>query len=241
MSDGGLVKACNFDLWKGEVLGIAGLVGSGRTELARLIYGADDRSSGTVALDGKPVDTSEPRVSLANGVAYLTEDRKARGLLLQEDLELNTALTVGALSGGARIDRGAEARRFAEAQKRYSIRAASPKVSAGQLSGGNQQKVLFAKTLASDPDLVILDEPTRGVDIGAKSQIYEVIAGLARQGKAVAVISSELPELIGLAHRIMVIDRGRIAGILTPPDGTRPSERAILDLALGLAPQDISR
>ena len=238
---GAPVREASFDIAPGEILGVAGLVGAGRTELFEGLVGLRPASAQRFVWRGTARPLPDAVGAWRMGIAYLTEDRKARGLLLQEDLELNTALTAGALSGGARIDRGAEARRFAEAQKRYSIRAASPRFSAGQLSGGNQQKVLFAKTLASDPDLVILDEPTRGVDIGAKSQIYEVIAGLARQGKAVAVISSELPELIGLAHRIMVIDRGRIAGILTPPDGTRPSERAILDLALGLAPQDISR
>ncbi|MFD2440946.1 ATP-binding cassette domain-containing protein [Paracoccus kondratievae] len=224
----------------GEILGIGGLVGAGRTEMVEGLVGLRTATVRRLVLRGTEHPLPDAVEAWRLGIAYLTEDRKARGLLLAENLELNTSLTFGALTGGAVIDRAGDARRYAEAQARYSIRAASPRIAVGQLSGGNQQKVLIAKTLAPDPDVVILDEPTRGVDIGAKSQIYQVIAGLAAQGKAVIVISSELQELIGLAHRILVLDRGRVAGTVAPPDGSRPTERDILDLALGLQTQDAS-
>ncbi|MPL84718.1 Xylose import ATP-binding protein XylG [bioreactor metagenome] len=231
----------SFDIAPGEILGVAGLVGAGRTEIFEGLVGLRPARARRFTLKGQDRPLPDAVGAWRLGLAYLTEDRKARGLLLDESLELNTSLTVGALQGGPAIDRAAEAARYARVQARYSIRAASPKLAVGRLSGGNQQKVLIAKTLASDPDVVILDEPTRGVDIGAKSQIYQVVADLAAQGKAVVVISSELPELIGLCHRIMVVASGRIAGIVAPPDGQRPTERQLLDLALGLAQQDISR
>ncbi|MGN7869084.1 sugar ABC transporter ATP-binding protein [Paracoccus sp. 22332] len=233
------VQDASFSVAPGEILGIAGLVGAGRTEMVEGLAGLRAATARRFTLRGKDRPLPDAVEAWRLGIAYLTEDRKARGLLLAENLEMNTSLTVGALTGGAVIDRADDARSYAEAQARYSIRAASSKIAVGQLSGGNQQKVLIAKTLAPDPDVVILDEPTRGVDIGAKMQIYQVIAGLAAQGKAVIVISSELPELIGLAHRILVLDRGRVAGIVAPPAGNRPTEREILDLALGLQTQDV--
>jgi len=234
------VQDVSFEVAPGEILGIGGLVGAGRTEMVEGLVGLRPATVRRLVLRGTEHPLPDAVEAWRLGIAYLTEDRKARGLLLAENLELNTSLTFGALTGGAVIDRAGDARRYAEAQARYSIRAASPRIAVGQLSGGNQQKVLIAKTLAPDPDVVILDEPTRGVDIGAKSQIYQVIAGLAAQGKAVIVISSELQELIGLAHRILVLDRGRVAGTVAPPDGSRPTERDILDLALGLQTQDAS-
>lgn len=238
---GAPVENASFEVAPGEILGVAGLVGAGRTELFEGLTGLRPASARRLVLKGKEVPLPDAVTAWESGLAYLTEDRKARGLLLEESLELNTSLVIGALRGGAVIDHAEESRRYADAQSRYAIRANSPRIAVGRLSGGNQQKVLIAKTLATDPDVVILDEPTRGVDIGAKSQIYKMIADLAARGKAVVVISSELPELIGLCHRIMVIDRGRIAGTLTPADGMRPTERDILDLALGLEPQETTR
>lgn len=234
------VQDASFEVAPGEILGVAGLVGAGRTEMVEGLVGLRPATVRHLLLRGIEHPLPGAVEAWRLGIAYLTEDRKSHGLLLAENLELNTSLTFGALTGGAVIDRAGDARRYAEAQARYSIRAASPRIAVGQLSGGNQQKVLIAKTLAPDPDVVILDEPTRGVDIGAKSQIYQVIADLAAQGKAVIVISSELQELIGLAHRILVLDRGRVAGTVAPPDGSRPTEREILDLALGLQTQDAS-
>lgn len=234
------VEDASFTVAPGEILGIAGLVGSGRTEMVEALVGLRSANARRFILRGAESPLPDAVEAWRLGIAYLTDDRKSRGLLLAENVELNTSLTISALAGGTLIDRDGDARRYADAQSRYSIRAASPKIAVGRLSGGNQQKVLIAKTLAPDPDVVILDEPTRGVDIGAKMQIYQVIAGLAQSGKAVIVISSELPELIGLSHRILVMDRGRVAGIVTPPEGSRPTEREILNLALGLQKQDAS-
>ncbi len=230
---GAPVQDASFSVSPGEILGIAGLVGAGRTEMLEAVAGLRKASARSFELRGQRRTLPDQIEAWQSGIAYLTEDRKSRGLLLAEDLVLNINLTVSALEGAAFIDRRAERGRYEEAKSHYDIRAASPRIAAGRLSGGNQQKVLLAKTLASDPDIVILDEPTRGVDIGAKSQIYRLIADLAAAGKAVVMISSELPELIGMAHRILVLDRGRVAGCLEQPAGGHITERAILDLALG--------
>lgn len=235
MSDGGLVKPCSFDLWKGEVLGIAGLVGSGRTELARLIYGADARSSGTVALDGKPVDTSEPRVSLANGVAYLTEDRAKLGLFL--DMSISENVNVGVIQRdagkGGLLNFAAAAKRANEAIKALAVKAPNARMPVGGLSGGNQQKVLIARLLETKPRVVILDEPTRGVDVGAKSEIYKLIDALARQGVGVIVISSELAEIIGTCDRVLVMREGHLAGEVASRPGQPISQEAIMELSTG--------
>ncbi|SMD06481.1 sugar ABC transporter ATP-binding protein [Primorskyibacter flagellatus] len=231
---GAPVKDASFALYPGEILGVAGLVGAGRTEMFEGLVGLRPAHARRFALSGKDQVLPCAREAWQCGIAYLTEDRKSRGLLLDKDLLVNATLVSGALFGGARIDRRADAADFDAARARFDIRAAGPATTAGQLSGGNQQKLLLAKTLATDPQVVILDEPTRGVDIGAKSQIYRIIAKLAEQGKAVVVISSEMPELIGLAHRILVMDRGRISGVLTQPEDGQISEHEILRLGLGL-------
>ncbi|WP_138466066.1 sugar ABC transporter ATP-binding protein [Poseidonocella sp. HB161398] len=234
---GAPVRDAGFALRPGEVLGIAGLVGSGRTEMAEAIAGLRPATARQFVLDGRARPLPSAREAWRLGIAYLTEDRKARGLLLGADMAVNLALTTGALSGGARLDRAAERTAWEKARRRFDIRAGRAGTRAGQLSGGNQQKLLIAKTLAPAPRIVLFDEPTRGVDIGAKAQIYRIIADLAAAGTAVAVISSEMPELIGLAHRILVMDRGRVAGILEQPAGGQVTEEEILRLGLGLEPQ----
>ena len=231
MADGGLVKPCSFDLYRGEVLGIAGLVGSGRTELARLIYGADPRVSGTVELDGKPVATTDPRTSLASGIAYLTEDRKEAGLLLEKPLRENLTLAVLERFGGWRIDTAAEDAALDRATADFDIRAPSRSMAAGKLSGGNQQKLLLAKTMLTEPRIVIIDEPTRGIDVGTKRQIYAFIRRLAEEGRSVIVISSEMPEVIGLSDRVLVMREGRVAGIV---EGDALTEETIVRLAMGV-------
>ena len=235
MSDGGLVKGCSFDLYRGEVLGIAGLVGSGRTELARLIYGADLRTSGTVAINGAEIDCSTPRAALAAGVAYLTEDRKKLGLFL--DMSISDNVNVGVIERdakpGGRLDFRAAARRANDAIKALAVKAPNAKMPVGGLSGGNQQKVLIARLLETRPKVVILDEPTRGVDVGAKSEIYKLIDGLARQGVGVIMISSELPEIIGVADRVLVMREGHIAGQVPSAPGQSISQEAIMELSTG--------
>lgn len=239
MTDGRLVKPCSFDLWRGEVLGIAGLVGSGRTELARLIYGADPRTGGTVELDGKPADTSDPRASLASGLAYLTEDRGKLGLFL--DMSISENVNIGVIQQDAGVagtlNFAAAARRAAQAITALAIKTPSARVPVGGLSGGNQQKVLIARLLETQPKVVILDEPTRGVDVGAKSEIYKLIDALARRGVGVIVISSELAEIIGTCDRVLVMREGHLAGqVVSRPD--QPiSQEAIMALSTGTAPQ----
>ncbi|MBZ9680094.1 MULTISPECIES: sugar ABC transporter ATP-binding protein [unclassified Mesorhizobium] len=235
MSDAHLLKNCSFDLHHGEVLALAGLVGSGRTELARLIFGADKRSAGTMELDGKPITIGSPREALDAGIAYLTEDRKELGLFL--DMSISDNISMGVLvrdarAGGLR-DFTAADRRAAKAIADLSIRTNSAQANAGSLSGGNQQKVLLARLLETEPKVVILDEPTRGVDVGAKSEIYRLIDNLANRGIAILMISSELPEVIGVADRVLVMRDGAISGEVTASEGEPLRQEAIMELATG--------
>ena len=238
LTDGGRrVHPASFQLHEGEVLGIAGLVGSGRTELARLIYGADPKAGGEVRLNGKPVSIARPKEALDLGVAYLTEDRKRLGLFL--DMSCGENINVGVIDRDARgygVLNLASAKRRAEAAFRaLRVRAASPLVSVGSLSGGNQQKVLLSRWLEIGPKVLILDEPTRGVDIGAKSEIYRIIDELADKGIGVVVISSELPEVIGICDRVLVMREGRIEGEVGGPGGKAITQENIMALAAGVA------
>lgn len=235
IGDGKRVHDCSFDVYRGEVLGIAGLVGSGRTELARLIYGADRRTSGTITLNGKELSIHSPREALDQGVAYLTEDRKVLGLFLDMSIAENVNISVlkkDAATGGL-IDFRAVARRAAKAIETLSIRAQSASTTAGALSGGNQQKVLLARLLETAPKVIILDEPTRGVDVGAKSEIYRLIDELARSGIAIIIISSELPEIVGVADRTLVMREGRIAGEVTASAKEPIDQEAVMALSTG--------
>lgn len=237
MSDGNLLKDCSFDLHKGEVLALAGLVGSGRTELARLIFGADKRTAGTLELDGKPISIGSPREALDAGIAYLTEDRKELGLFLDMSIADNVnfgVLAKDAKAGGLRDFATAE-RRAAKAVSDLAIRTRSVQANAGSLSGGNQQKVLLARLLETEPKVLILDEPTRGVDVGAKSEIYRPIDNLANKGIAILMISSELPEVIGVADRVLVMRDGTIAGEVTASEGAPLSQEKIMEFATGAA------
>ncbi|MGV1760509.1 sugar ABC transporter ATP-binding protein [Rhizobium sp. A22-96] len=214
ISDGWRVKPCSFDIHEGEVLGIAGLVGAGRTELARLVYGADPKVTGTISVDGREVAIRAPLDAVNAGIAYLTEDRKALGLML--DMSVSENINLGVISRDARplgfLNGGKGRQRTSAAIQATGIRTSSPDATVGGLSGGNQQKVLLSRLLETKPRVLILDEPTRGVDIGAKSEIYRLIDKLAREGVGVAVISSELPEIIGICDRVIVMREGEIAG-----------------------------
>jgi ribose transport system ATP-binding protein len=229
LGDGRRVHGCSFDLHAGEVLGIAGLVGAGRTELARLIYGAEPRASGSVTLDGRPVPGHAPRAAIAAGIVYLTEDRKRLGLFL--DMTLRDNITMDVIGRDARFGLLARARARARAfaaMQALRIRAAGDAVRVGGLSGGNQQKALLARLLETRPRVLLLDEPTRGVDIGAKSEIYRLIDALAGQGAGVVVISSELPEILGIADRALVMRDGQLVGEVA---GAAMSQEAIIALA----------
>jgi len=238
ITDGGRrVKPCSLQLHQGEVLGIAGLVGSGRTELARLIYGADAKTGGKVALNGSVLTVHGPEDALEAGIAYLTEDRKGLGLFL--DLPCGTNINLGVIGRDAKrggvLDLPAGRRRAAEAFKALSVRAASPAVTVGSLSGGNQQKVLLSRWLETGPKVLILDEPTRGVDIGAKSEIYRIIDELAHRNIGVIVISSELPEIIGVCDRVLVMREGIIAGEVGGPGGVPITQENIMAFGAGAA------
>ena len=231
ISVSGFVADAAFTLRAGEILGFGGLVGAGRTELFEGLTGLRP-CRGAVTLFGEPVHFANPREAMRAGVVYLSEDRKAKGLLLDEALRPN--LTLAGLSRfmrGPFMDTGAEDEALSQAIRDFDIRARSRDLLARQLSGGNQQKLFLAKMMLLAPRIVIVDEPTRGVDIGTKQQIYRFIAELAAKGVGVVVISSEMQELIGLCHRIVVMRGGRIAGEVSSNDMT---EDAIVFLATGV-------
>jgi ribose transport system ATP-binding protein len=237
MSDGRRVKHCSFDLHEGEVLGIAGLVGAGRTEFARLIYGADPRLSGTVELDGQPVSISAPQQAVDAGIVYLTEDRKLYGLFLDMSVRENINLGVIArdsLPGGI-LNLKAAAKRSSDAIKSFGIRVAADVINVGALSGGNQQKVLLSRLIETNPRVLILDEPTRGVDIGAKSEIYRIIDQLVKSKMGVIVISSDLPEVVGICDRVLVMREGIIAGEVGAPGAPPISQESIGAIATGVS------
>jgi ribose transport system ATP-binding protein len=221
----------SFELRRGEVLGFAGLVGAGRTELFEGLIGLRARSSGTVRVKGKPLEIRSPQDSLRAGIVYLSEDRKGKGLLV--DFQMRPNLTLSALQLYAKplLDANAEHRALQHAVDEFGIRTGRLDARAGSLSGGNQQKLALAKVLHTLPQIVILDEPTRGVDIGAKREIYFFIKQLSNAGKSVIVISSELPELLGLAHRLIVLRQGVITGVL---EGQDLNETEVIQYATGV-------
>jgi ribose transport system ATP-binding protein len=227
----GYAQHASFQLKKGEILGFAGLIGAGRTELMEGVVGLRS-GHGTVRLNGKPAHFADVHASLKAGIVYLSEDRKGKGLLLSKDLRVN--LTLASLSKFVRhfqVDRAAERAALDTAIKDFDIRTGRKDLLAGQLSGGNQQKLLLAKMMMLDPGIVIIDEPTRGIDIGTKEQIYKFIASLAAEGRSVIVISSEMPELIGICDRILVMRGGAIVGEVT---GEHMTENEIVVLATGV-------
>jgi ribose transport system ATP-binding protein len=226
----GFAENASFRLGKGEILGFAGLVGAGRTELLEGVVGLRT-GHGDIRLSGQPVHFANVHESMQAGIVYLSEDRKGKGLLLQQDLTVNLTLaSLRRFTRGVVIDRGKERAALDTAIREFDIRAGRKEMLAGQLSGGNQQKLLLAKMMMLGPEIVIIDEPTRGIDIGTKEQIYKFIAALAGSGKAVIVISSEMPELIGICDRILVMRSGRIVGEVA---GEHMTENEIVVLATG--------
>jgi ribose transport system ATP-binding protein len=229
---GGKVKASSFALHAGEVTGLAGLVGAGRTELARLIFGADARAAGRIWLDGEPVEVSTPRDAIRLGIGYVPEDRKNLGLFLQLSALENTAMNVAgeyAHLGMLNYRSLDELTRVAIA--RLNVKVSGPRGIVGGLSGGNQQKLLLARWLEIKPKVLILDEPTRGVDVGAKSEIYKIVHELADSGVAVLCISSELPEIVGICDRVLVMREGELTGELS---GDEISQERIMSYAAHL-------
>ena len=207
-----VVDNVSFHLRRGEVLGIAGLMGAGRTELAMSLFGRSYGRdiSGEVLIDGRPADLSTVRRAINAGVAYATEDRKTYGLILDDTIRRNVPMAnLSEISRRGVVDRHREAEVAQSYRDKLAIKSSSIEQATVNLSGGNQQKVVLSKWLFADPDILILDEPTRGIDVGAKFEIYTVIRELTAQGKAIIVISSELPELLGLTDRLYVMNEGR--------------------------------
>ncbi|MTH77068.1 sugar ABC transporter ATP-binding protein [Paracoccus aestuariivivens] len=225
------VHDVSFTLRQGEVLGIAGLVGSGRTELAEGLVGLRS-ATGEIRLNGHLVTIRSLRDAFAVGLAYLTEDRKEAGLLLDKPLRENLTLATLERFGKLRLDIKAEESALDHATQEFDIRAPRRDMPAGKLSGGNQQKLLLAKTMLPDPRIIIIDEPTRGIDVGTKRQIYAFIRKLVDEGRSIIVISSEMTEVIGLSNRVLVMREGHIAGELS---GARLTEENIVRLAMGVS------
>jgi ribose transport system ATP-binding protein len=220
---GALVKNVNFSLRRGEILGFAGLMGAGRTEVARAVFGADHAQSGEIWVRGKKVSVRTPTDAVAVGVGYLSEDRKRFGLAVGMDVAANVVMANLARFLSLRFflrERAisAEAKKFV---KLLGIRTPSLTQEVRLLSGGNQQKVVVAKWLARDCDVLFFDEPTRGIDVGAKAEIHRLLRELADQGKAIVMISSELPEILRMSDRIVVMCEGRITGELMPEEATQ--------------------
>ncbi|HUT29044.1 MAG TPA: sugar ABC transporter ATP-binding protein [Sedimentisphaerales bacterium] len=222
LSSGGKIKDVCFDIRAGEIVGMAGLVGAGRTEVARAIFGIDKKTSGSISLDGRELAINSPAEAIASGIAYLTEDRKRTGLCLELPCSWNVTLPNLAAIGMKNIIRPARENKIVEEiGSRIAIKWLGPQAAVSSLSGGNQQKLLIARWLLAQSRFLIFDEPTRGIDVGAKKEVYILLNDLAEKGKAVLFISSELPELFGIADRLLVMRRGRLVGNLVAGETTQ--------------------
>jgi putative multiple sugar transport system ATP-binding protein len=227
-----IVNDVSIHVKKGEVLGISGLMGAGRTELAMSIFGKSygENISGQLFLEGKEVHLNSVQDAIKHKLAYVTEDRKGNGLILTNPIKINTTLAnLDAVSTNTVIDKDKEYQVAVEYKEKLKTKAPSVEQNVGNLSGGNQQKVLLAKWMFADPNVLILDEPTRGIDVGAKYEIYCIINQLVAEGKSVIMISSELPEVLGMCDRVYVMNEGRIVGEL---DGKEATQEKIMTYIL---------
>jgi ribose transport system ATP-binding protein len=223
LNRGRALRDVSFTLKKGEILGFAGLIGAGRTELARAIFGADSYQSGEILIKGKQVHIKSPSDAVMYGIGYLSEDRKRYGLTLAMDVKENVAMAsmkqflkwLGWMDFKKTVERGQEM------VKALNIKTPSLEQKVKFLSGGNQQKVVVGKWLTADTDILIFDEPTRGIDVGAKSEIYKLLNDLAHQGKSIIMISSELPEILRMSHRVVVMCEGRVTGVLNAGEASQ--------------------
>ncbi len=212
----------SFEIRRGEVLSIAGLMGAGRTEVAQSIFGYKKANSGTIEFNGKAVNIKNPKQAKELGIGYITEDRKTEGLIVDFTIEENVSMTnFSAISKNGLVSKKKERSLYDSMVKRLGIRTSGPEQTAKSLSGGNQQKVVIAKWLGIEPELLILDEPTRGVDVGAKKEIYSIINELAERGVAILMISSELPEVIGMADRVLVMHEGKVTADIPKAEMTQ--------------------
>ncbi len=235
---GEVTKKINFSLQKGEILGIAGLMGAGRTELVKTIYGCFKKTSGKIYIDGKQVEINSPQEALKNKIAYVSEDRKGDGLLLGLSVKKNMSLSslINFENRCKKIDEKKEEIEVKKFISKFNIKTPTMDQLIKNLSGGNQQKVAIAKALMTNPKILILDEPTRGVDVGAKKEIYDLINEFKNQGMSIIIISSEMPEILGLSDRIMVMYDNTITGIFNRKEAT---QEKIMKCAIGIMKEEL--
>ncbi len=229
LADDHTISGINFEIRQGEVLGVAGLMGAGRSEIAHSLFGLSAKSAGQIWLDGAPIHCKSAIEAIEHGIGYVTEDRKSQGLVLGLSVKENISLTNAPSKMGI-IDHDAESKNVSEMIRKLSIRTRDADLEVKSLSGGNQQKVVFAKWLGIHPKVLFLDEPTRGVDVGGKAEIYHIINELAASGVAILMISSELPEVLAMSDRILVMHQGQSAGIF---DAKTATQESIMHAATG--------
>jgi ribose transport system ATP-binding protein len=231
LADDGNISGISFDVRAGEVLGIAGLMGAGRSEILRTLFGVNRKTAGTVSLDGLPLDVRDASSAIGAGIGFVTEDRKNQGLVLGMSVRENATLVhLDTYARFGVVNDAAERAAVEQLIKQLRIRTRDAELDVKSLSGGNQQKVVFAKWLAAPPKVLLLDEPTRGVDVGGKAEIYTIINQLASQGVAIVMVSSELPEVLGMSDRILVMHQGRQNGIFSAAGAT---QEMIMNAATG--------
>ena len=231
LTSGKLFKDVHLDVKAGEVLGVSGLMGAGRTEIMQALFGNIPLDAGKIYIDGKEVTIKNPRQAIANGIGFITEDRKVEGLLLEKSIAENIHIAnLGKVSNGFVLNKDKQMALVKKGIEEFKVRCFGPEHECGNLSGGNQQKIVLAKWVYTDPKILILDEPTRGVDIGAKKEIYNIINQMAADGVAVIMVSSELPEVLGMSDRIAVVHEGKITGILNAADA---DQAKVMTLATG--------
>ena len=235
LSRAGILHDCNFEVHAGEILGLAGLIGAGRTELARAVFGADPISAGEIWLDGKRLQVKTPTAAIESGIGYLTEDRKGNGLAMNLGIDQNITLAHLPMMAGM-IDLKQERRIALRSRNDLRIRTPSIKLPVQALSGGNQQKVVVARWLQTKSRVLFFDEPSRGIDVGAKAEMFDLIGHLAQEGRAIVMISSYLPELLNMCDRILVMREGKITGML---HREQFSEERVLALATGAGETEV--
>lgn len=224
LSRAGVFSDITFEVKAGEIVALAGLVGAGRTEVARAVFGIDGYDAGSVQMNGHPLKPRNPRAAIDAGIGFVPEDRRNQGLIMELSVERNAVLTLRNSLAKRGIIRGRDEREAAaQWTKRLQVKAGSPEHPVSTLSGGNQQKVVLAKWLATEPKLLIIDEPTRGIDVGTKSEVHRLVSELAGRGIAILMISSELPEVLGMADRVLVMHEGRISAELDRSSATPES------------------
>jgi rhamnose transport system ATP-binding protein len=229
----GVFTDVSFDVRRGEIVGLAGLVGAGRTEVARAVFGVDRWDGGEVAVDGKPLTNGAPSLAMAAGLALVPEDRRAQGLVMDMSIERNIGLTgLRTTVKAGLVDRGAERSRSLDWAVKLQVKYARIADAVSTLSGGNQQKVVLAKWLATGPKVLIVDEPTRGIDVGTKAEVHRLLSELAGDGVAVLMISSDLPEILGMADRVLVMHEGRLTAEIPRSEAT---EESVMAAATGRA------